>query len=695
MKRFIEKFDLDKPRRRGYQAVTTARLYILFVTVILLFVILIGRLAHMQLVDRDFYEKKLAKATKTRVTNSAVRGQIYDAKGVPLVENKTYQAVTFTRSNKMTAKDIRTMAKTLAGLVSVSKVQLKERDKIDYYLADPDVYAKTVNALPDKKRYDETGNTLPEAQVYKNAAASVSESQLKYSSEEEKVIELFSQMNAAANFETVTLMTDELTAAQIAKLATEEDDLSGVDVKTAWNRQVVPSSLASVIGTVSTEQTGLPEEEASHYLAQGYSMNDRVGTSYLEKQYEKYLQGQREVKDINLDKDGNIESMTTLTEGKKGKNLKLTVDLQFQDGVNQILQSYFESELAGGSTLYSEGIYAVALDPATGAVLAMSGYSHKPGTGELKENALGAITNVFVPGSVVKAATLSAGWEANAISGNQVLTDQPIYFGGGQPITSWFTAYGSRDINAVQALQYSSNTYMVQVALKMMGHDYDGGALTDDQLEPSMEKLRATFAEYGLGVKTGIDLPQESPGYTPSEYTAGNYVTNAFGQFDNYTPIQLAQYAATVANGGTRIAPHIVEGIYDNSEEGGLGEKAETIETSSLGKVNISSDNMALLQEGFYRVVHGGDSYTTGTSIAEGETVSISAKTGTAETFVKDSSGGVHQAVNTNVISYAPSQNPKIAVAVVLPNSTNLDTKTSHYVTRDIINLYNQLHPMN
>ena len=84
MKRLIERLGLDKPRARGYQAVTTVRLYVLFISVILLFVVLIGRLAHMQLVNQDFYDRKLATASKTTVTNSAVRGQIYDAKGKPL-----------------------------------------------------------------------------------------------------------------------------------------------------------------------------------------------------------------------------------------------------------------------------------------------------------------------------------------------------------------------------------------------------------------------------------------------------------------------------------------------------------------------------------------------------------------------------------------------------------------------------------
>ncbi len=88
-----------------------------------------------------------------------------------------------------------------------------------------------------------------------------------------------------------------------------------------------------------------------------------MGTAYLEKQYEEVLQGQREKKEINLDRNGNVESIETIQEGQQGNNIKLTIDLAFQDGVNAILKKYFESELSTGSALYSEGVYAVALNP--------------------------------------------------------------------------------------------------------------------------------------------------------------------------------------------------------------------------------------------------------------------------------------------------------------------------------------------
>lgn len=670
----------------------TRRLYLLFGIVGVLFLTLIVRLGYMQVINQKFYTDKLAKASKTRITTSSVRGQIYDAAGNPLVENTTKQVVTYTRDNKATAGEIRETAQKLLNYVTVSDIAVTDRQAVDYYLADKDVYREVVEKLPKNEKFDTDGNRLEESKIYKAAVESIDPSKLGYTDDEKKAIMLFSQMNAISNFSTGTIQTDTLSTEQIAILASSEKDLPGISISTSWDRKVLDTSLASIVGNISTEKAGLPVEEVDEYLKKGYSLNDRVGTSYLEKEYESTLQGKRAVKEIHLNKNGNMESVEKISEGSKGDNLKLTIDLSFQQGVEDILKSAFNTELSSGNATYSEGVYAVAMDPDTGSILALAGVKHDLETGDVSADALGTITNVFVPGSVVKAATLTAGWQYGAISGNQSLVDQPITFAGSAPINSWFTSFGSRSITAVEALEYSSNTYMVQLALNMLGTPYTPNmALSSDNLDTAMEKLRSVFAEYGLGASTGIDLPNESTGYIPKDFTVSNYITNAFGQFDNYTPLQLAQYAATVANNGKRVAPHLVEGIYGNNEQGGLGDLIEKKETKELNQVNISAENMALLKQGFYQVVNGGSGFTTGRTIAQGATVSISAKTGTAETYVN---GGA-SAINTNVVSYAPSDSPKIAVAVVFPHNTDLSSTVSHSITRDIINLYNQQHPMN
>ena len=670
------------------------RLNLLFAIVILLFMTIIGRLLYMQVLNKDFYEAKLASASQTRVTTGSARGEIYDATGKPLVENTVKQVVAFTRNNKMTAADLKDISTKLLTYVTVSSPDLTERQIADYYLADPAVYKKTVEALPKDKRFDSDGNQLSESDLYNNAVESVSSSQTNYTEDEKKAIYLFSQLNAVGNFATGNIQTDPLSDTQVAQIASASKELPGISISTSWDRKVLETSLASIVGSVSSEKSGLPAEEVDAYLQKGYSLNDRVGTSYLEKQYEEVLQGKRTVKEIHLDKYGDMESVENVEEGSKGKNIKLTIDLAFQDSVDSLLKSYFNSELANGGAQYSEGVYAVAINPKTGAVLAMSGIKHNLESGELTPDSLGTVTNVFVPGSVVKAATISSGWETGVLSGNQTLTDQPIVFQGSAPINSWYTPYygGSFPITAVEALEYSSNAYMIQTALGMMGQTYQPDmTVKTDQLESAMGKLRATFGEYGLGATTGIDLPDESTGFIPQKFDLANYLTNAFGQFDNYTPMQLAQYVATIANNGVRLAPHIVEGIYDNNDKGGLGELIQAINTKEINKVNISESDMAILHQGFYQVSHGTSALTTGRAFSNGAAVSISGKTGTAESYVN----GGQKANNTNAVAYAPTDNPQIAVAVVFPHNTNLTNGVGPSIARDIINLYNQHHPMN
>ena len=669
------------------------RLNLLFAIVILLFLAIIGRLLYMQVLHKDFYENKLASASQTRVTMGSARGEIYDAAGKPLVQNTVKQVVSFTRSNKMTAADLKDISKKLLDYVTVTSPELTDRQMADYYLADTEVYKKTVEALPKDKRYDSDGNQLSESELYNNAAESIAVNQLNYSDDEKKAIYLFSQLNSVENFATGNIQTDPLTDTQVALIASASKKLPGISISTSWDRKVLETSLSSIVGTVSSEKSGLPAEEVDAYLKKGYSLNDRVGTSYLEKQYEEVLQGKRTIKEIHLDKHGDMESVENIEEGSKGKNIKLTIDLTFQDSVDSLLKSYFNSELANGGAKYSEGVYAVALNPKTGAVLAMSGMKHNLETGELTPDSLGTVTNVFVPGSVVKAATISSGWENGVLKGNQILTDQPIVFQGSAAINSWYTPYyGSFPVTAVEALEYSSNAYMVQTALGMMGQTYQPDmTVKTNQLESAMGKLRATFSEYGLGAATGIDLPEESTGFIPKEFDLANYLYNAFGQFDNYTPMQLAQYVATIANNGVRLSPRIVEGVYDNNEQGGLGELVKQVDSTEMNKINISESDMAILHQGFYQVSHGTSPLTTGRAFSDGATVSISGKTGTAESYV----AGGQNANNTNAVAYAPTENPQIAVAVVFPHNTNLTKNVGPAIARDIINLYNQHHPMN
>ena len=668
----------------------TKRIYLIFSVIVVLFSIIILRLAQMQILNKSFYDEKLNSSTTYTVTTSNPRGEIYDAAGNLLVSNTVKQVVAFTRSNTITAEEMKELAAKLSTLVTFTETNVTTRQKKDYYLADSDTYAAVVKSLPDDEKYDSYGNNLTESEIYANAINAVTDDEINYSEDELKLVYIFSQMNAASTFSTVNLTTGDLTEEQIAYITANQSKLSGISIATDWDRETPTSSLASIIGTVSSKHSGLPAEEADDYLAKGYSLNDRVGTSYLEKEYEEYLQGTHTVREITTDKNGNVVSDEVTSEGKAGQNLKLTVNSDFQAGVESILNQYYSADIADGYATYSEGAYAVALNPQTGAILAMAGLSHETGSSTTTLDALGTINDIFVPGSVVKAATLTAGWESDAISGNQVIADQSINIAGSSAITSWFTGSGSTNITAVQALEYSSNTYMVQVALKMMGQEYYSGmSLATTGMKEAMEELRAAYAEYGMGTSTGIDLPENTTGYISDDYSAGNVLTEAFGQYDSYTPMQLAQYAATVANGGKRIAPHLVDSIYDNDGTDGIGTLGKTIETNVLNQINISDDDMDLLQQGFYQVVNSSSAYATGTYM-KSSTVTIAGKTGTAETYAVDANGNAVTTVNLSVLAYdySTSDDSHIAVAVIVPHLTSSDNHTNQYIARDIINLY-------
>ena len=234
---------------------------------------------------------------------------------------------------------------------------------------------------------------------------------------------------------------------------------------------------------------------------------------------------------------------------------------------------------------------------------------------------------------------------------------------------------------------------MMQIVLRMLGVQYQQNmSLPDSASSKEMyDKLRNAFAEYGMGVKTGIDLPNESPGLINNQFGTdnapggGNLLDLSFGQYDTYTPMQLAQYAATVANGGTRISPHVVKGIYNNNDSGGLGTIQQEITGKKLGQVNITADQMGIIKEGFYQAVHGSDAYTTARDLASAK-LNPAAKTGTAET-VPESNPNVNT-INSNIVAYAPYDKPQVAISVMLPNLDEEHDDTNKAIAKDIIDAF-------
>lgn len=699
---FKNKFQFSKKKPTQKPNSTKAhiplRLNILFFMVFALFVALIVQLSYLQIVKGDLFTSKIDANTKKVVEGNAPRGMIYDANQTPLVSNKTNQAILFTKRPGMTAEETRKASDQLNQLIHVDAEELTDRDKKDYWLADAKNLDAARERLTDEDKKDKKGNPLKEADLYSVIVDKVTPEEIQFDEPTMRAATIFKKISGAYAMSPTYIKNRDVTDEEIAVVGENISQIPGVSTGVDWEREYPQGNfMRDILGTVTSEKAGIPAEKLDEYLAKGYARNDRIGSSYLEKQYEPILRGTKSQSEVTLNRNQEITHQKELYEGEKGKNIVLTIRKEFQEKVEEILRTDYQQLIANGKAVYSPGAYAVVLNPNNGEVLAMAGLNHDVKTNEVTEDTLGTINKAFVPGSAIKGATVMAGYENGVISGNQVLVDEPIKLRESAVKKSVFNPYGQVPINTVEALEFSSNVYMMKIALALLGVEYQ----TEMSLPANtkaFDKLRKTYEEFGLGTETGIDLPGESVGLVTTDFTdkrghikdgvMANFLDLSYGNFDTYTPMQLAQYVSTVANGGKRIAPHVVRGIYGTDSEGNLGALEEVIEPKILNQIN-RPDEFNIIQQGFYQVVNGTDYRRTGRAL-QGAKYTIAAKTGTAETFAFNESDpdNPHQVVNSTLVGYAPADNPKVAVVVVLPQLTDEKDAMNTQIAKELFNAY-------
>ena len=643
------------------------RLNLLFLIVFFSFIALISRLAYIQLVKGDEFVALVQRTETTTAKKSVPRGSIYDSQGRILVGNKPKLAINYTRPADVKASTMLEIAKKLTTLISVDASELKERDLKDYWVAtNPDKVDSLLTA-EEKKRIAK--ENLSTSKTYEMQLEHIPADELNYSDAEKQVIAIFTKMNSAYALSTVTLKNEGVTEQEVAKISERLGELRGVDVDSDWDREYpMGDMLKTILGTVSSEKTGLPSDKVKSLLAQGYSLNDRVGTSYLEEQYETVLSGTKTVVKSQTNTKGEVVNTTETYPGKGGSNLVLTIDTEFQKKIEEIATKSVE-EMTDPA---ADRVYIVVMNPKNGDVLGITGKKKKfdenfHSTG-VEDDALGAINNSFGMGSVVKPATVLSGYRDGAITlEDNTIVDEPIEFEASKPKSSWFNRNGKMELTDLDALERSSNVYMIKLAMKMGGQTtYEKGGRLNINLS-LFDKLREYYAQFGLGVRTGIDLPNEGKGYNGGTADAFSALDFAFGQFDLYTPLQLAQYMSTIANGGTRIAPRLVKEIHETSPSGGIGNLEDVVPTKIMNSIQVSKEILDHIKEGLYRVTHG----ENGTSATTFRTYSpqVAGKTGTTEAFYSGPNPAYkNEAVeNSSFISYAPYDNPEIVVAVVAP----------------------------
>jgi len=206
--------------------------------------------------------------------------------------------------------------------------------------------------------------------------------------------------------------------------------------------------------------------------------------------------------------------------------------------------------------------------------------------------------------------------------------------------------------------------------------------------EDTITRMRNYFGQFGLGTQTGIDFPSEALGISNDPGTSGKILYNAFGQFDTYTPMQLAQYVATIANDGYRVRPHFLKEIHKPTPyDDKLGPVAKSINTEVLNRVQMDDKYIERVQEGFRRAfqMQGGTAY----SYFKDKDYNPAGKTGTAETE-KYIEGKKYITKNLALVGYAPFDEPEIAFAVIIPHMATIDDQRTinHNIGAGILDTY-------
>lgn len=631
------------------------RLRILFIIVILLFSLLIIRLGDIQIVQGKEYRAESQKKTQTIYSWNTPRGKIYDRTGNVLVENEPIYTLTYTNpSNNDSQQEKLDLAKKLAGIINMTTDNVTERDKKDYWILTrkQEAYSK-LTSEEQKKLDDQEEYQLILERITEQELASIPTYEME-------VLAIKREMDVDSS--SANRIKTGLTVEEIAIVNERLEELPGVEVKIDSERKYVyGDTLRQLFGNIGQ----IPEEDAESYKSDGYALSDLVGTSFLEQQYEEVLRGTKEKQTYVEDITGTITDVK-VTPGTPGKDLVLTIDLKLQQEVEKIIEDELKKDESATSA------YVVMSNPTTGDILAIAG--KKESNNEIADELYGTFYHSYAMGSVVKGATVLTGYETGVISPGDTFVDTPIKISG-TPVKKSYVNMGT--INDLSALERSSNVYMFHIAMKIGDYDY-AKKLGFKNPEKAYEIMRKYFGQFGLGVKTEIDLPNEETGYNGGVQKLGNLMDFAIGQFDTYTPLQLLQYVSTIANDGKRVQPHFLKEVRES------GEVVDEFQTNEINTVDMDLSYIERVQEGFRLVMNGNKG--TAASVFKNAAYNPAGKTGTAQ--VSDGNGGYNY--NLTLVGYAPYENPEVAISVVVPNVENDSSSISKSIGKRSLDFYFQ-----
>ncbi len=447
------------------------------------------------------------------------------------------------------------------------------------------------------------------------------------------------------------------------------ESFPGISVSVEPTRQYSSGNLAShVVGTI-----GKISE-----VKEGYNTNDYIGKTGIEYLFEKYLKGQDGTKQIDMSVDGTNTEEYVTQEAVEGSDVVLTIDANLQKVTEEALANNIKKINSGGfGKKYSTNSgAAIVMNVKTGEVLSMASYPdfnpqdfvggisaenwEKYNTEDTPQ-VNKTMQTAYAPGSIFKMVTAIAGLESGAISTKETINDTGVYPKYTNPKCWIYTDYhrGHGRLNVSGAIQHSCNYFFYETADRM-----------------GIDTL-AKYAKYfGLGTKTGIELPNETSGTLASKETkenlyhekwyAGETLSAAIGQsYNSFSLVQIAKYISMLANGGNKIQPTIVEKIINSDGTEVPKEEIQNLINEKAGIKQEDQEEISISQENLKAVLQGMESVTddqggTAYSIFKNFAISVGGKTGSAET----STGKV----NAWFVGFAPFEDPQIAVVVLVEN---------------------------
>lgn len=650
------------------------RFGLIIVLLISIYLVIGCRLFNLQILKNSEYNDKLAMATeKTIESTSAPRGRIYDRNHKLLVDNEGIKTIYYKKQNGITTKEEIELAYEVSNNIDIDYSKIDDNKLKDFYYKSH--YKECRKKITDEEWDLYNKRKLNDKDIDKLIYERLDDEISEYTDSDKKAAYIYYLMNKGYSYAEKVIKNSDVTDAEYAYISENIDNLKGFNTKLDWERvYLYGDTFKSILGNVSSNTQGIPSELSEEYLKRGYTLDDRVGISYLEYQYEDYLRGTKAK--YRLLSDNSYE---LVSEGKRGNDIVLTIDIELQKYLEEVLSNEVLNAKGEPGTQYYNRSFAIVSDPNTGEILAMAGKQAvlKDGYYQIVDYTPGIVTLPVTPGSVVKGASMMVGYKYGAIDIGTVLNDECIKIKDTPLKCSWQTM---GPIDDVYALQNSSNVYQYKIAIKVGNgsYEYNQGLSLD---ESAFDKYREMYAEFGLGEKTGIDLPVESLGFMGKSRLPGHLLDFSIGQYDTYTPIQLSQYINTIANNGVRLKPYLLKEVYKPSDSGDtFGSLIYKANVTELGKLSVEKKYIDRVREGFSAVVTKGLGYGY-----MGNYTNSAGKTGTSQSFIDtDGDGKVDtETITSSFVGYSPSDNPKMSIVVVSPDISVPDA-TTYGVTRNI-----------